>query len=579
MRPSLTLAIALVLLAACSHVDTGQIDYRIAENGILPKDCPPDSDECSLGRLNRRYAQQGAPTLAPSANPPAAAGNGSRQANSGAAPVPAVAVAGAAGGQPAAAAAPAANQPDAAAAPSPPVPPPGAAPAPAPAPIPQRPAFQSDSLYSINLEQAVIGGTLLEGIVLGREFGTRGQYIILANVFELDGEGTRRFLESYEYHPETDTDSPNQLRVVHYAGDVARHQPLNFSNIPLLGARPYQGHSVAIQIVIIEVDVRSGAMSTLLQTLADFGKGALPIPPGGQQILGNIGQSLFSGRGDDTIFDYRFVLNPPSGQSDSMQPIIAPGRYVLRRQQNRSAEMNWNDIRLDHNTSRLYRRVGQRWVEDRSELYLVLNIQQLPNTFPTEVYQGQTWRQARAALQSAADARDVPIEAISQTLVQTARGSRSQAIRRDLMRLWQVAEERLLAFERLLRKEGDGVASCQLYDEQHRDRVRGLAEADASAALDRFLTLYRASLVAPSGGEAPLQEQQRAEIVAAVARYFAPVTDEFRPHILGRAAFESKWLVDGSTFITDTIAQAKAHMRGAANCQELVDRGLAAGPL
>jgi len=574
MRPIALAFIAVATLMACSHVDTGQIDYRIAEEGPNSTDCPPSSGDCRLAELNRRYAQRGVARLAPTSRSSSATANRAEETTRGATTrSPEAATASQTQSTPT----PPPAQAEGATTPAPPPAP--QTPTPAPASAPQRSTFQSDSLYSINLEQAVIGGTLLEGVILGREWGTRGQFIILANVFELDEGGTRRFLESYEYHPETDSDSPNQLRVVHYAGDAARHQPLNFSNIPLLGARPYQGHSVAIQIVIIEVDVRSGAMSTLLQTLADFGKGALPVPPGGQQILGTIGQNLFSGRGDDTIFDYRFVLNPPSGQPDSMQPILAPGRYVLRRQQNRSVPMNWNEIRLDHNTSRLYRRDGQgQWVEDRSELYLVLNIQQLPNTYPTEVYQGQTWRQARAALQDAANARDVSIEAISQSLTQVARESRSQAIRRDLTRLWQIAEERLLAFERLFKKEGDGVANCQLYDELHRDRVRGLAESDASAALDRFLNLYRQSIMAPPNGQTPLLPQQRTEIVAAVARYYAPVSEEFRPHILGHAAFEAKWAVDNSTFITDTIAQAKAHMRGAANCQELIDRGLAAGP-
>lgn len=580
-----------VAMVACSHVDTGQIDYRIAEDGGNIKGCPAESGQCRLGELDRRYAQRGAPRFTGRAeDPPSATGNNAATTNAGApagqAPGGAVIPPAASAQPPAPAQPPAQGQPPPPTSPTAPVQPPAlartAAPAQPPAAASQRRTFQSDSIYSINLEQVVIGGTLLEGMVFGREFGRTAEFIILANVFELDATGTRRFLEAYEYHPEADTDSPNQLRVVHYASDVARHQPLNFSNIPLLGARQYQGHSVAIQIVIIEVDVRSSAMSTMLQTLADFGRGALPVPPGGQQLLGNIGQSLFSGRGDDTIFDYRFVLTPPSGQTDSMQPILAPGRYVLRRQQNRSAPMNWNELYLDHNTSRLYRQDGQRrWVEARDELYLVLNIQQLPNHFPTEEYRGETWRQARTALQDAANARDVPLETLSQNLTQAMREDRSHAVRQDLMRLWQIAEERLLAYEQLLKEEGDdAVQNCRLYDPPFRQRVRGLARSDATAALDRFLTLYRQLLVAPPNvpnAQPPLLPQQRTEIVAAVARYYAPVRDELAPHLLGHAAFETKWVNNAaSTFIGDTLEQAKAHMRAATSCQELIERGLAA---
>jgi hypothetical protein len=194
-------------------------------------------------------------------------------------------------------------------------------------------------------------------------------------------------------------------------------------------------------------------------------------------------------------------------------------------------------------------------------------------------------------LEAAANARDVPIGTISANMNRAMLETRSQAAGTDLLRLWRAAERSLAAYEQLYTEEGDALVrgGCMPHPPTYRGRIRGLARSDAATALDRFLTEYRRLLAVPAAqpaadatsGSAPaaapqpeLLAPERTEIVGQVARYFAPTT---APHLVTHLAFEAKY-VNGAdaAFVNDTLAAAKAHMRPAANCQELIDKGLAA---
>ena len=110
---------------------------------------------------------------------------------------------------------------------------------------------------------------------------------------------------------------------------------------------------------MLEVDSRSQAVGSLLSTLADFGKGALPTLPGGADVLINLGKSLFAGgSSDDRLFDYRFVLSYGGHGGEFPQAEFAPGRYVVLRQQDRRTPIDWSEFQIDHNNGRLYRKPG-----------------------------------------------------------------------------------------------------------------------------------------------------------------------------------------------------------------------------
>ena len=181
---------AVMFLAACAHIDVGQVDYRVADESKCPQ------FPCQVGLAHKYLATQ-----AP---------------------------------------------------------------------------FEKGDVYSIEVEQAFIGTTLLEGVILGKEIGTRAEYAILANTFELDSEGKMRFIEVPEYDGAA-AGSP-KMKLIYYGDDIARRQPFNFSNIPFMPRAVYNGGTIGIQIVVKELDNELPAITALLETLADYGKTIVPVP-------------------------------------------------------------------------------------------------------------------------------------------------------------------------------------------------------------------------------------------------------------------------------------------------------------
>ena len=265
------------LISACAHVDTGQVDYRVADpfkpdaaSGAKLRDCKTSEKPCPWhADLDRKYVAAHAP-------------------------------------------------------------------------------FVANNVYSVELEQAFIGKNLLEGHILGRQFGKHGEYAILANAFEFGADEASKFIQAPEYGGEKASENNTKLKLVYYGDDIAKRQPFNFSNIPLMPRAVYGGGSVGIQIVVMEIDAQAGPVTSLLGTLAEFGKNSIPGPPGATDILFALGDSLLKGSQDDRLFDYRFVLsNGASIAADgSLGPVatFAPGRYVFRRRDERVTTMNWDDL-------------------------------------------------------------------------------------------------------------------------------------------------------------------------------------------------------------------------------------------
>ncbi len=304
-RSTVTFSGILFVLAGCSHVDTGQVDYRIAEPPAKQRlSCRGENcDPQSPAPLIRRYLPSEVADVQPIAN---------------------------------------------------------------------------QEYYSISLEQAAMGHRLLEGSFFGRElgssvFGDTAEIAVLAKVFEFgaSADGAPSFIDnvagevgrgqSADAQTNDAEDPLSGLRLIYYSGDVEPRQMLNFSNIPLYTVTEYSGRSVGIQIVVVEVDGDNGATAALFTRLAEFGQQISPASASVLPLLSQLGQSFASGAsGDDVLLDYRFVLSSSSA-TENGAPQLTPGRYVIRRQQERQVPMQWGNMCVDHNTGRLYRRLGD-WV-------------------------------------------------------------------------------------------------------------------------------------------------------------------------------------------------------------------------
>jgi len=499
----------LLLVTACSHVDTGQVDYRIAEpegalhpcpesqSTNLRDNCVGSRDPIQPARLMRRYMPSNDQNMRP---------------------------------------------------------------------------FARNEIFSIEIEQGVIGSLLLEGVFFGVELGNAAEYAILANVFEFAGteeesqDASRRFVDGFSSihnrSPEAgDTDSG--MKLIYYSEDVQRRQPFNFSNIPLRPRAQYQGGSIGIQIVVIEVDSQSGPTSALFSRLAQFGQSALPQAPGVGDVLSDLGQSIFAGSsGDDILLDYRFVLSHQTASPTASGATFAPGRYVIRRAQNRQRPMDWDNLRLDHNTGRLYRREDGRSIELRDEFYLTLNIRRYAEGTNPEFYNFQNWTTFRNQLQQIAEDRNTPLNLLGGRVDELLRFRRSGQIGAELSQQWSDAVASLRRYERSYASDMGAIdfARCGVTQQQaeaRRDNSESAARRLVSLFVNTYSHAHAQGLNPPPGGdeqgaggqaESEFSDTDRGVIVAQVGRYFTPWTATAPRTIFQDAeSFQAEFISNGAT--------------------------------
>lgn len=522
--------VLLLICSGCSHTDTGQIDYRIAEPPAILSSSTianhSSGQALNPAKLVRRYQPGGPDSEAP---------------------------------------------------------------------------FAVDDVYSIEIDQGMMGKQLLEGKFFGKEFGKSAQFAILANVFQFaSGAAEAKSHRFLEFGPGADplkSEGDAELKLVYYSGDVKRGQPFNFSHIPLVPRTPYAGSSIGIQIVIMEIDSQSGPMRSLLTTLAQFGQKATPSVPGVTDVLFGLGQSLFlGGSHDDRIFEYRFVLSAPSTDANAVQPTFTPGRYVLLRTERRDVDQKWEALRLDHNTGRLFDAQNQP-IQPQDELYLVLNIEKFPPKTAQEFYEPQSWSAFRTTLQEAVDAQAQPLASVTKDVAAMLAKSRSSQWRDGLSLKWAAAKSRLdrysantLASVAKAKIAATPLASCTLLPESELNRNSGLAKRDAQLALDSFLALYTEALRAnaqakeasdkdPSVPKQEFSDADREAIVTLIAQYFIPfdVVAGSEANLRDAAAFESNYLgASAKAKLTDdAVAIALSRSTDTLDCSQLARRGLA----
>ncbi len=451
-------------------------------------------------------------------------------------------------------------------------------------------ALKNGQIYSIEIEQAVIGDNILEGKVLGRQFGKTAEIAVLANVFEFASEAgdaaAKRFLESGEFAGKADDPSDVELKLVYFGDDVQRHQAMNFSNIPLRARTAYGGGSIGIQLVVMEVDAQAGPVSSLLKTLARFGQQALPGPGEAKDILFDLGESLLSGSQDDKLLEYRFVLSAGGEDTRAMQATFAPGRYVIRRMQKRDVDMGWGALRLDHNTGRLYRKSAASgadgaYQEVRDDLYMVLNVRRYPDGTKPEFYVQKEWSTFRDALQAASDAKAAPLDKVTERLVGVLEDGRSTDWRDSLLLKWATVTNRLDLYSSRYASDfakvdmtGCAVTTMELQrrldaaDREARDAIRVYrAEYQAAAGAERK---NKAGVV--TGQEFKSDERER--VVSAASGYFMPwsTTGASQTTFADAASFEKAYIDAASTgdLASTGLAAAQAKASASASCSSLL---------
>ena len=517
----LLLSLATIALVSCTHIDTGQTDYRIADvkaplSGAqydrYEATCPAGTPVCrplAAARLIRKYQ----PGFEDAAKP-----------------------------------------------------------------------FESNQVYSIDILQGVIGSRLLEDRIFGHDFGKTGEFAILANVFEFSpdqaGAARSRFVEFGPTAQDLATNSGVDLVLVYYSGDVRQKQPFSFSNIPLKARTRYTGGSVAVQLVVMEIDAQSGPVKSLLTTLAGLGQDVAPIPGPAKKLLFDLGESIIKGgNSDDRLLDYRFVLSAPTLDAVQRRATFAPGQYVIRRSQQRDTEPAWGDLLLDSNTGRLLKQSGDNFVAVRDELYLVLDVKRFAIGTPAEYYQSPTWTAFRDALQVAVDQRDQPIQTIADNLGGMMAHARAGDWESRLSAKWQEAEQRLKLYSARIPPD-QAPAGCTLLP--NLDFDRDFAEREARTAVEGFQAAYASALAAgkvaksPALNEFPPASQE--PVVSAVARYFMPwspslVGDDF----VNAAKFEKSFFGPSPAKSLWQLGAQKAVARrtSSTDCKSLIDQGFA----
>lgn len=421
------------------------------------------------------------------------------------------------------------------------------------------PTSQPGEVYSIDLLQGVLGNNISEGPT-GQRRLERAEIMILANVFELGDKAdlnNPRFFESSELSS-GQLKNNDKFKVIYFSEDVGKNQPFNFSNIPLQPKTEWGGNPIAIQIVIIEVDKASEPAKALLETLAGLGaaSNAVPLGDAAQSLLLDLGQSFLNAQAqDDILFEYRFVLNPDGGEPD-YYPVFEPGKYVLRRLQSRKNTPVWRNLVLDHNTGRLYlNNGGTKHEEYRQETYLTLNITKYPPGTKTANYNFQKYDEVQQSIQEAIDERGAPLEIITANLKTIVESERSKNWFESVSARWYSAQEKLNKYSALGDITQEPSDTCKFEKPADYDRERALILFEAQNEIKAMLREYDIGIMMPraedSGDEddndinkpKPLasDEDQRA-LFSLIARYFVPFEESVATNFTSLESFKNTYL-------------------------------------
>lgn len=435
--------------------------------------------------------------------------------------------------------------------------------------------------YSIRLEHGLISfmtepGFSPERIFYGKRSKVQvGEIVILANVFE--------FGEDAKDKSFVDLTNLSEVKVIYYSPDVEARQDLNFSNIPLKAPATYNGNPIGIQIIVLELDRMSSQMQSLLKTLAGLGQQSnlAPTGPVGGLLL-DLGTSMLTQNNDDTIFEYRFVLDPSDGSLSAQSAPFESGRYVIKRTHDRREDQIWRNLVVDHNTGRLMRVAsdGDRMAlvaptPFTDETYFTLNVIKHPSGTTASAYGFRTLDQLGEEIKAASADRDAPFAdadaALKSKLSEMRRASRAE----EVVAAWRAASSKFRDYGLTINPDPDGKQCEPIPDLARRS---GLAKFEAATAAVSFHQAYRdAVLEKDAAGTAVFKPEHKRKILAMMAPFFMPQTENSisGDELVDVDAFERTYADAAfSPLVKAMNVMAESQWR-AQNCDEFVAAGLA----
>ncbi|WP_126665568.1 hypothetical protein [Croceibacterium ferulae] len=453
-------------------------------------------------------------------------------------------------------------------------------------------------VFSITLEQAVIGR------FVGEEgFAQPAEIAILANAFEFDSaDATTSSSRFYEFPeimgPRTDengkaSEAAEGLKLVYFSPDVYLQQPLNFSALPIIPPSLYRGRPIGIQIVFLELDRMSGPLKSLLRELASLGQAsniANPLP-GIADVALELGSSLLDANtnNDDIVFEYRMVLYPQhlTTTTDSGLPLnematFQPGRYVLRRVEERSTQVEWDSLRLDHNTGRLFN--GDSGSEVRDDTYVVMNVIRHPRGTPEARYLFRSLAQFDEMLTAASQTDgSASLQVITDNIQARVAYSRSAAWLDELNASWNQLRQALANFD-VARYPGSDAnlsltsgADCQLVPVTEIRPHWLEARLQVSQRATEFVEAYKRAESARVGDEnsdSQLSAQDRKSLIDRLSLFSVPKNEALQASFASPEAFEGAY-IDGKTGaeFADALIGAMENVPRDMSCSQLQARG------
>ena len=175
-----------------------------------------------------------------------------------------------------------------------------------------------------------------------------GEIAIVFRAFELGKDENSDF----SFGPSSETKG----RLVFYSPNVYKKQILNFNNMPVYGPIEYTGRPLGLDISIIEIDSNSAQSKALMEALAGYGEKAFAPAEPLLKVFNNLGKSILSASGNDTIFRFSMLLDPHEGYKGLSHPRVEVGDYVFIREHDRQSPLDFDKVQLNSNDGLLYRK-------------------------------------------------------------------------------------------------------------------------------------------------------------------------------------------------------------------------------
>jgi hypothetical protein len=451
----------------------------------------------------------------------------------------------------------------------------------------------ANQVYSIRLEHGLIAYITEPGFSFRRiaaskdPFRQIGEVVVLANTFEFGTPdspkqaGDSATAGASVTPPQfLDLTRLSSAKVIYYSPDVEVEQDLNFSNIPLQPPTVYGGNPVGIQIVVLELDRMSSQMQALVKQLASLGQvsNLAPSGPAGALLL-ELGSSLLTQDHDDVIFEYRFVLDPlgaPTSTPVAGSASFEAGRYVLRRSDERRSEQVWRNLRLDHNTGKLYHMeksdVATEYTDDT---YFTLNVIRHPQGTLPSTFGFKTLDQLGTDIKAAADLRDAAPRGVTINVEKSIRAVRSDAWLRDLVKSWNEVDETARSYARLYMTNVP-VASCPLAQRKSDDPKLSLLEINVRSATIRFLRLYAKAMAdqmtdTAGSAKSTFETAEQERVLDAMTPFFIPLAggNVTTAELTDAAAFASAYVQPNTVPFQDEVIDAARRNWAPKTCDDL----------